>query len=269
MLGRRTLVVALVALVALVTMPMATGGAAETVAGPVDRYNDTQPHFGGAAIGVHGSGRTICSSGFTVTTKTGQAGILTAGHCFAPNTRLASGRKANGSVNDYGTVTDRKRDATPTVPGTRDMAVITGVPGRPQTYAPSLWTDPVVPGVLRVGGRQVPTPDQDIVCFSGRTSRAVCGFRVIGNLRDGSACDPDNDKICTHGLARAVREGRGGAPGDSGSPVYWTEWDGRATIVGMVIGSLYRDNRTTIFFHTIDQIETGLGVTLVSQPDTR
>lgn len=228
-----------------------------------DRRNDTQPHFGGSALAKFtNTEKYECTSGFAVRTQDGRQGMVTAGHCFARDVRVGSGKTITGGPNDYGTVSALRLD------GTRDMEVLTGV-SAPQTYAPTIWVAPRVPRAIRVVGKADPAPG-DKVCFSGMVSKAVCGYQVL-NLDRGTACpDPAHSTDCTSGLAQATNpDFAGSVGGDSGSPVYKLDAKGNATIVGMLIGGAPAEHGlpALMVFHTVKQLEgaNGLAVTVLTQ----
>jgi hypothetical protein len=268
---------ALAAVGLLCLVPMALDAPQRPAAAPAyDRFNDVQPHRGGAGISVFPTATTYdCTAGFAVRSNSDPTtvGMVTAGHCFPRNRVLGSGKDADGAI-DFGAVTVVKFQKN--VPnGTQDMELITGVPDQtgPQTYAPTLWADPRVPSAIRVVDTGAASLG-DSVCYSGMVTRTNCGF-AVQTLTAGKSCsrEPGHANDCTIGLAEATKPvSSGPKPGDSGSPVFKVDDKGNAIIVGMLVGGDPSKDGSSpqdaaVVFHTLQQIEApgGLNVRALTQ----
>ncbi|MEX3656991.1 hypothetical protein ABFW09_30325 [Mycolicibacterium fortuitum] len=152
------------------------------------------------------AGDTVpCTLGPAVTT-----GYLTAGHCAQ-----------DYSADQYlmGTATGDPRllgTATPVVAGQVDAAVIeTSRVSVGATQISGSWP---VAGVLTSAGVQQLVPLGSYVCFDGAVSGVRCGARLA-----------DADEM--------IQFASGAKHGDSGSPVFLVNGDGRAALVGIVTTS--------------------------------
>ena len=147
--------------------------------------------------------------------------------------------------------------------GTRDMAKLEA-----STYEPKIHTSPGFPAVRTVKGKTDPS-EGDLVCVSGAITGAKCNLRVLPGKH--SLCYvTHNGPFCTHGLTAAERLD---VPvmrrGDSGGPVYTRTGSNGAIINGMMIGFEGRLNPSgdvgnRVYFHTVSEVEAGLGVTVMT-----
>lgn len=115
-----------------------------------NRFNDSQPHWGGAAIENHQTQWT-CSSGFAVDTAHAGKAMITAGHCGGINDSFDSGSYSFGPV-------ARKADFPE-----RDMLIINGAS---QNYDDDIYMSPTTS--IDVSGTRV-VVQSNHVCLSGRT----------------------------------------------------------------------------------------------------
>jgi hypothetical protein len=242
---------AVVAAVVAVTAPVASSDP------PPGRYQDVQPHFGGAAVTLH---TDFCTSGFSVR-KNGSrtTGSVVAGHCFPkPDDGVSSGDQFYGQV------------ATVVYDHTHDMSLVTGAKETPQTYSPSIWVDPGLPAARRVIRARDPLPT-DSLCVSGAKSANHCGLTFRPNEKVQSCSLPTDDppNFCTTGLSLAINPSPDPVVrrGDSGAPLYVLDKDtGGVIIVGMLVGGDL-NNPATVAFEPISFIQQSLGVTvLVTTP---
>lgn len=158
--------------------------------GRQDRVNDTEPHWGGAAITSNLHAR--CSSGFMVQDANMNRFALTAAHCGYHGTVWSSG------MFSYGTMVRRGRFPS------YDMALIGW-----ERYGTYTWMGGTAGPPMKTGPAANPAVGISY-CTSGATSNENCDKKVIG-LHD-SLCDSSG---CTYGLVAYT----GGAPtrgGDSG-----------------------------------------------------
>lgn len=218
-------------------------GSAVTVAfGDVsrrDRYNDGNPHYGGAAIGSYNN--RFCTSGFVMNFNGVGRGGSTAGHCFANGATVYSGTHLWGTA---GGKYDFPR---------YDMMRVTS---SSQTYANKIHVDPCCPSVRTVTGRANPVVNE-YVCVSGFVTLAKCGLRVTTN--SASLCDAAG---CTTGLMRAVKPGEVvGQNGDSGAPVYIRPTSTAATIKAMEVGGETPDE---VLAELVSSVEYHLNATVAT-----
>ncbi|MFE0176155.1 hypothetical protein ACFWZ2_27915 [Streptomyces sp. NPDC059002] len=263
-MSRRPLACCLLALaVALMWSSPASGA-------PASRFNDPQPHRGGAEIRMTYLGETVaCTSGLTMRrVEDGKRAISTAGHCAPSGTAATSGEFRFGTF-----VRSFQDDVV-------DAALITGTRIKPQQYAPTLWTDggtPSTPVSRRVLGKVDGPVKGQKVCVSGKVTKLVCDIEVY-NLTSGQSCDPDPPHICTQGLVLAGKEGETIVhQGDSGAPVFVpidTEVDGHkvygALLVGMLVGGGPRFEHgpaDLVVFHTVKQVECALNASVMTPAD--
>ncbi|ATL25735.1 hypothetical protein [Streptomyces formicae] len=256
----------------LLTLALALVWSSPASGAPASRFNDPQPHRGGAEIRMTVLGETYnCSSGFAVRrVEDGKRAMTTAGHCpnGLINVDTTSGQYPFGRF--VRTFYDNVVDA----------ALVAGTPQSPQVYAPTLWTDggpqgtPVARRVL--GKADGPVVDQK-VCVSGKVTKLVCDIEVY-NLTSGQSCGEEPPHICTNGLVLAGKEGKNIVKaGDSGAPVFVpidTEIDGHkvygAMLVGMLVGGgprIEHGPEDLVTFHPIKQIECSLNVKVLTTAD--
>lgn len=153
-----------------------------------------------------GAGDTVpCTLGPAVT-----AGYLTAGHCaqdYSADQYLMG--SPTGDPRLLGT-------ATPVVAGPVDAAVIeTSRASAGATRIGGSWP---VAGVLTAAGVQQLVPVGSFICFDGAVSGVRCGARLA-----------DTDEM--------IQFASGAKHGDSGSPVFLVDGEGRAVLVGIVTAS--------------------------------
>ncbi|MFD4632491.1 hypothetical protein ACFVYR_30065 [Streptomyces sp. NPDC058284] len=237
-------------------------------AAPASRFNDPQPHRGGAEYQVTLSGDTFaCSSGFAVRrVEDGKRAMTSAGHCT--NGRI--GVDATSGEFRFGTFVRAFYD------NEVDAALLSGTRIKPQVYAPTLWTDggpPGTPVARRVlGSSDAPVVGQK-VCLTGKVTKLVCDVEVY-SLTNGESCE-EGPHRCTRGLVLAGKEGVDIVhEGDSGSPVFVpvdTEIDGHkvygAMLIGMLIGGGPRQEHgpeDLVVFHTVKQVECALNVRVLT-----
>ncbi|MEU8958023.1 hypothetical protein AB0C93_27395 [Streptomyces sp. NPDC048518] len=234
---------------------------------PASRFNDPQPHRGGAEYRVTFLGETrACTSGFAMRrVEDGKRAISTAGHCAPSGTEATSGQYRFGTF-----VRSFADDVV-------DAALISGTPNRPQEYAPTLWTDggaPSTPVARRVLGKADGPVVGQKVCVSGKVTKLVCDIEVY-NLTSGVSCDEEPGHLCTRGLVLAGKEGVNIVhSGDSGAPVFVpidTVIDGHkvygAMLVGMLVGGGPRFEggpEDLVVFHSVKQIECGLNARVLT-----
>lgn len=177
------------------------------------RRNDIQSYWGGGGI-TDGSG--TCSSGYTVQTSSGYRYMITAGHCFANWDKV----QTESQNNDYGWAALRR---LPTVTGdAMDMEIVYG-----KSYAGRIYTG----GIFSTSSAPVAAAGQAFVgysnyCHSGRTTGENCGHTATSTT--GQVCTQTGCKspvIVFNGGNQIQR-------GDSGSPFYAKDNQGRAWIRG-------------------------------------
>ncbi|MFD9902949.1 hypothetical protein [Streptomyces sp. NPDC059063] len=254
----------------LTALLMALTWSAPASAAPASRTNDPQPHRGGAEIvtAVGGGTELVCTSGFAVRrVEDGKRAMVTAGHCSdgQPGPEATSGEFRYGAF------------AKSSFTEKADLGLLTGTPLKPQTYAPTLWTDggaagsPVARRVL--GKADAPVVGQK-VCVSGKATKLLCDVEVY-SLTNGVQCEKKPPHRCTRGLGIAVKERTVvSLPADSGAPVFVpidTVIDGHqvhgAMIVGMLVGGGPRQQggiEDLFTFHTVKQIECTLNVRVLT-----
>ncbi|QES45638.1 hypothetical protein DEJ49_35775 [Streptomyces venezuelae] len=237
---------------------------------PASRFNDPQPHRGGAEYRVTYGGRTFaCSSGFAVRkVVSDRLGMASAGHCAPTGTDATSGEFRFGTfLESYETETV-------------DAAMISGTRLKPQVYATTIWTDGGPPG-SPVARRVLEKADAPVrgqrVCVSGKVTKLVCDIEVY-NLTSGESCSEEPPIVCTRGLVLAGKEGVNiVAGGDSGAPVFVPVdrvVDGHmvygARLVGMLVGGGPRRQggpEDLVTFHTVRQVESALTVEVLTTAD--
>lgn len=182
------------------------------------RSNDSQPHWGGAGIGVAGDHPNICSSGFTVDTQSAGKAMVTAGHCFANGQRVESG------IRSYGTAQGEYNYPV------YDMMLINA---STQNYDDDIYHDPIRSELspIDVAGSQGPSIGTNL-CISGMVHKAVCG-NVVRSLA-AELCDQDG---CTTGLIRTERTGTDPCSGGTSGGAMYTATASSARVSGLLIGT--------------------------------
>ncbi|MGH1490959.1 MAG: hypothetical protein ACRBK7_16460 [Acidimicrobiales bacterium] len=209
--------------------------------GRYGRLNDGSPHYGGARIGASGNG---CSSGFAMD-RDGGRWMSTAGHCSTGNNKSMY----SGSTNTYYGITKHRSFPNP------DVQLI-GSGG--EQYSRVIHVDPCSPCTRLVtskGGNWI----GQSVCSSGSYTKAKCGGSVVD--LDFDLCDSAG---CTHNLITAERSGGIAQPGDSGGPMYQGLSGNRARIRGQIVGGPCQGLCDTVWFHTVAQVENGVGATVAT-----
>lgn len=188
-----------------------TEGSPSTLA---DRFEDTEPFFGGDYMQAAVDAGPSCSTGFAVQNSTAERFLLTASHCSPSGTGTwftgeGPFQETIGSVAGW----DGSNDA---------MIIATSSTG-------SVWTgasleDPPNQGVLAVNGAGDPTVGE-LDCTDGAWSGEECGVQVVAtNLIIESCEDPVNMVGCStySDMVQAEQQDRisAGGNGDSGGPVF-------------------------------------------------
>jgi hypothetical protein len=210
------------------------------------RTSDSSPHFGGSRLHLqnYSSG---CTSG-VVLVRAGVRHMITAGHCYGANASVYSGTYYYGLINI-------RRFPNP------DLELINGNAGRSgqgsQFYTNAVHADPSAPSLRTVSTRWK-TQVGHHICTGGSYSKERCGARV--NTTSASFCDADG---CTYHLARAQNPGVLTAQlGDSGGPVYQKPNASGLAFQGIVVATSLNLSSTsgdTVWFHTLDTVESSLG----------
>jgi hypothetical protein len=212
--------------------------------GRLSRFNDSEPHWGGAAIGATMWG-PVCTSAFTVILlDSGNRGSVTAGHCpFVADETLYSGSHTYGKL----------KERHPRYP-LYDMSSI-----RPngQSFQNAIWTDDELVGARTVVGRS-PAADGQLECGSGQVTKNICNLLVIDPST--TYCDAEG---CTSDVVELYRGGDVIVrPGDSGGPLFERVGSSNANISGMIFaggvqsGSGYK----YMYAERISNIRVGLNV---------
>lgn len=211
------------------------------------RNDDANPHKGGARIHTQSYSQG-CSSGVMLQ-RAGVNHMVTAGHCYNANQKVYSGQNYFGLVNV-------RKFPNP------DLALING--NGSQYYANHIWTTPGSPSA-RVVSTKWTTVVGHHVCTSGAYSLERCGATV--NTMNASFCDQEG---CTYNLARAQNAGQLVAQlGDSGGPVYQKRGVNGLAFQGIIVATSLNLSSTsgdTVWFHTVQTIESSLGGTIVMTP---
>ena len=219
----------------------------------LDRDNDGQPHWGGAAIHPGNLDFNNCTSAFVVFLPNGNRGAVTAGHCFKDTgNHDLNGRNVKSGNQDYGGETAGGSDYP-----NYDMVRI-GNGGN--TWDNKIHVDPCCPSVRTV----VATGNPDVgdpICVSGMTSLAMCGLEV--KATDTTFCD---NVGCSLHQIRATRSGDVVVRrGDSGGPMYNRFGDTDAAARGLIIAGSNCNNQggcTSVFAHRISSVTGHLDVTV-------
>lgn len=211
------------------------------------RFDDSDPHFGAAAIDVNTSGEE-CTSGFLVDGILGR-GAVTAAHCFI----LASGEEAYSGTELYGSLAYKDSDPT------WDIAYIAPA-GETFASRPMIYTDPGAVSTRRVVGATRPRIGQ-VLCISGRVHRARCGLDVVhfywGKQQQGnSRFDVFTDLVeARHPSPDFQATG----PGTSGAPLYLKSGVRDAIVVGVhVVAGPSNES----LFHDATDVLSRLNLTL-------
>jgi hypothetical protein len=209
------------------------------------RYNDGEPHFGGAAVRV-GAGTTsnnTCSTGFTVRRNVdGWRGAISAAHCFNNNAAIYSGPEYTGIA--WGKVSYPAYD-------------IIGIKSSTEKFDNTIHSDPCCPTQRNIIGRSYADVGV-LVCFSGMSTKATCNIQVTST--NGYFCDAAG---CTGGLIEAMRNGELIVrPGDSGGPIYTRSGTSNAYGAGMIIAGAA--GGTIAYGEHLGVIESYLNVSLLT-----
>jgi hypothetical protein len=167
----------------------------------------------GAGIYVEyadGSGGMGCTAGFLVRTSTGEAGVLTAGHCNRPRTPSKVVMNLGG-VLPYAKLGTFARTVSEGVHGEQHDIGLIVLDGDPVPQSPAIAATLPLTGV---------TTDVMI-------GQELCKFGMSsGEAQCGEVFDVTESKVSFSA---------GGQCGDSGGPVYLIGTDGSATAVGIDI----------------------------------
>ena len=181
------------------------------------RRDDIPAFYGGGGIAASGA---ICSSGYPVRNAAGTVFMVTAGHCYANGTAVAT----ESGLNSYGTVSNRR---LPTVTGhPQDMELIGGRPYAGRVFTGGVVSTSSVP-IVSAGAAVVGFNNY---CHSGRTTGEQCGHTatsVTAQVCTATGCKAPVIAY-TGGL---IQQG-----GDSGGSFYVKDASG-AWIRGHVIAS--------------------------------
>lgn len=209
-----------------------------------DRVSDGEPHFGAANLENLNSGRK-CTSGFVVNGPSGR-GAVTAGHCFNLGEDAFSGIEFYGVAGKF--------------PADRNAWDMVYIAPDGETFAPKIHTTPCCPSVRSVVSKTAPvlTTPRQLVCISGRNFLAKCSVEVIQLLATKSI-DGKSRRNVWIGRRSGVNIAK---EGDSGAPVYIPLSLDRASIVGMHIAGLMAAPFQETWFHSVNDVEAQLGVTV-------
>lgn len=205
----------------------------------LSRGSDGEPHHGAAGIRAGNESSNSCTSAFTVVLSNGNKGSVSAGHCYSNGQNIWS-----GSSEYYG-VTEGKSDFP-----NYDMIRIAP---NGETFTNKIHTDPCCPDVRTVTGHG-PASVGELVCASGRVTRAICGLEVkstSASVCDVYGCTPD---LFTMRRASDVI----GAQGDSGGPIYIRPSSSEARIRGMIVAC--DDGCKRLYAEKVDNIKSHLNV---------
>jgi V8-like Glu-specific endopeptidase len=197
------------AFVAAIWLP-GPGGAPVRPPIPLPAASAIGPGAGIAVTYADGSGGMGCTAGFLVRTNTGQAGVLTAGHCNKPGeaSKTSVNFPGNGSYVTVGTFSRTVSEGR--LGEAHDIGLVVldsdKVPRNPAIAASLPVTG--VTSDLRVG--------QQLCKFGMKTGRPECG----------QITDLSESKVAFLAASEC---------GDSGGPVYLIQRDGTATAVGIHI----------------------------------
>lgn len=205
------------------------------------RRNDIEWYWGGAGI-TDGGG--ICSSGYAVQSSSGYRYSVTAGHCFANWSQV----QTESQNNTYGWAAARR---LPTVTGDpMDMELVYGKNYAGRIYTGGIFSTSSAP-VAAAGRAYV---GYDNYCHSGRTTGENCGHTATST----------SGQVCTQsGCKSPVIVYQGGnlaQGGDSGSPFYAKDYQGRAWIRGHHIAG----NSTTGFAQPWTTVASEYNVSIVT-----
>ena len=198
-------------------------------ASAMSREADTSPFYAGAWMGQYWGGR-YCTAGWSWVTASGQARMLTAGHCMPIGTTIQHATNAEPfysyAMGDPGVSTVEQ--GTGTIGADGDLAMInTAAAGR--SGAPRMWTlGPTSTTSTTVNSVDFWTANDTDVCYSGRMRGVQCGTEVDseGNGgynvddKDASYIDKDTGERYTHVALATKGWGKCSQDTESGSPVY-------------------------------------------------
>jgi streptogrisin D len=208
--------------------------------GACKRRDDTSAWNGGTYLVFKNTptGNVHCTSGFGVQ-KGGQTYVLTAAHCGT-----------NEIAYDYvgervGGIYQENWD--------KDIMLL-NARGSRLIFDGSATTSTTK--VVNSYGNQV---TNELLCQSGSTSGTICGLKSQSGSYTVNACDSDGDCYNMHSMSKTVQvDGRaGGAPGDSGAPLFSLNGSG-VRAKGILSGSP-SGNANTIFYQDWNTIGADLG----------
>ena len=181
------------------------------------RWNDVEPHWGGAKVALPGESYR-CTSGFSVRNEAENPRMVIAGHCFEPGETVDSpGGTTFGNV--------KPRIDWPSV----DAAL---VGGSGITHGPSIYVGDNSGTRADVSDATDPAGGILRYCFSGATEYENCGLWLVNS-------DESHDFYGVGRVEHFMRyrgaPGNGACPGDSGAPFY-RELSNTVGIRGIVIG---------------------------------
>ncbi|WP_055534263.1 hypothetical protein [Streptomyces graminilatus] len=199
------------------------------------RFADWSPFWGGDAL-IGANGGNQCTGGFMVVNRDGRHELVTAAHCYGWWNQVYNRTYNGGYGNAVGQVS--KRD------NTIDAEEIVD-----KDYAPIIYTGgtQISGSSLRVFGKQ-PVYYGLRVCVSGAVSFNHCGHPI--SQGEFNICWSGTD-VCIKNNAGFVFETGGNnfprynngpqtKPGDSGAPIYMTDYSGTAAwIVGLNAGAYW------------------------------
>ena len=218
--------------------------------------SDSNPHYGGAAIGT-GADNPICSSGFTVSNKNGTRFMLTAGHCGSiANWKSPVGGYQwgnTGGINQGQNQHDDQYISGGNVGTFSPTIYIGSSPYAPSaTWANANWDNSGTSEIVK--GSSTPSQGSPLIVRGARTGQSG-GYQVATN---SFAC-PTLSGVVTCGVKSAPRSGGSlTAGGDSGGPVYWYQ-SNQLRAVGIDIGG-----NTDFWFTPIDVALNDFGMSLVT-----
>ncbi|BBX96067.1 trypsin [Mycobacterium lacus] len=210
--GRRLSVAALLSAAAFVAAIWLPGGTARRAQPPIPlpAVGAIGPGAGIAVTYADGSGGMGCTAGFLVRTDTGQAGVLTAGHCNK------GGQASKTSINYAG----NNRYVTV---GTFSQSVSEGLRGEAHDIGLIMLDSDKVP---RTSAIAASLPVAGVMADVG-IGQQLCKFGMkTGRAECGRVTDISASKVAFLAASQC---------GDSGGPVYLIQDDGTAAAVGIHI----------------------------------
>lgn len=215
-----------------------------------NRESDSEPHWGGAGIGVNNDSLgNNCSSGFAVNTVSDGIAYVTAAHCatFGTETTPRNNLVLESGQTYFGT--SSRISGYPSY----DMALLNAPT---EDYEDNLYYHPI--GALGsstdVDGKRNAAVG-DLVCLSGHSTLTRCNLQV--ETLDGQLCREGTTQ-CTDLMIEYATGGTACNEGDSGGAVFMPPTNNR--IVGMHIGESGGFCKAEKIFH----IEDHLNVTVAS-----